>query len=187
MIDHDYTRDITTDCSDDDDDSIYDVDDDNEIYQSTQSLADSNYEEDEIDRFEKGKTREELKEIYGTTSSDEEKSNAGPSNTTKDRQRVEEEEEKFIAGQQYRQNVTLDVSDDMSPNATSTGDEQERGRNTPGVSDEVHKMSIVEEANEEQQMEIEEEEKGAAGEEKEKERKSERKTKRTPPSRRKKR
>jgi len=187
MIDHDYTRDITTDCSDEDNDSNYDVDDNNEIYQSTQSLADRNYEEDEIDRFEKGKTREELKEIYGKTSSDEEKSDTVPSNTTKDRQRVEEEEEKFIAGQQYRQNVTLDVSDDMSPNATSTGDEQERGRNTPGVSDEVHRMSIVEEATEEQRMEIEEEERGAAGGEKEKERNSEKKTKRTQPSRRKKR
>ena len=51
----------------------------------------------------------------------------------------------------------MDISDDMSPNATSTGDEQEQRQPTPGVSDEVHKMSIAEEAINEQSMEIDEE------------------------------
>ena len=58
----------------------------------------------------------------------------------------------------------MDVSDDMSPNATSTGDEKELGRNTPGVSDEVHRMTLVEEATIEQSMEVELEESEETGE-----------------------
>ena len=126
---------------------------------------------------------EELTEIYGT-SSDEEDYQAGPSNRTTNEPRDEEEEERYISGQHYRQHTKMDVSDDMSPNATSTGDEKELGRNTPGVSDEVHRMSLVEEATNEQRMEVEVEESEGTGGEKEKE--SEKKTKRTQPSRRKK-
>ncbi len=78
----------------------------------------------------------------------------------------------------------MNVSDDMSPNATSTGDEKELGRNTPGVSDEVHRLSLVEEATNEQQMEITVEE--SEGTEGEREREKVKKKKRTQPSRRKK-
>ena len=80
----------------------------------------------------------------------------------------------------------MDISDDMSPNATSTGDEQEQRLHTPGVSDEVHKMSLVEEAANEQRMEIDEEDGDEMRGEKEKEKGSEKKAKRTQPSRRKK-
>ena len=89
-----------------------------------------------------------------------------------------------ISGQHYRQHTKMDVSDDMSPNATSTGDEKELGRNTPGVSDEVHRMSLVDEATSEQKMEVEMEEKEETEGEKEKD--SAKKKKRTQPSRRKK-
>ena len=181
MTDYDYTRDITTECSDEDNDSIFDAVEGEEIYQSTQSLAER--EEDELDRFERSKTKEELAEIYGI-SSDDEDNRAGPSNRATNIQQEDEEEERYISGQYYRQHTTMDVSDDMSPNATSTGDEKERGGDTPGVSDEVHRMTLVEEATNEQRMEIDEEDTEEMRGEKEKV--SEKKTKRTQPSRRKK-
>ena len=155
MTDYDYTRDITTEYSDEDKDSIFDAMDD-EVYQSSQSLA--GREEDELDRFEQGKSKEELAEIYGN-SSDEEHNRAGPSGRTMTERHGNEDEEEYITGHQFRQHSTMDVSDDMSPNATSTGDEQEQGLVTPGVSNEVHKMSIVEEAANKQRMEIDEKKK----------------------------
>ena len=79
----------------------------------------------------------------------------------------------------------MDISDDMSPNATSTGDEQEQRLPTPGVSDEVHKMSIVEEATNEQRMEIDEEERETRGREEEKGKNSGKRTKRTQQKRKK--
>ena len=51
----------------------------------------------------------------------------------------------------------MDISDDMSPNATSTGDELEQRQPTPGVSEDVHKMSIADDAINEQSMEVDEE------------------------------
>ena len=74
----------------------------------------------------------------------------------------------------------------MSPNATSTRDEQDQGLVTPGVSDDVHKMSIVEEAANEQRMEIDEEEGGSKGREEGREKNSGKRTKRTQQSKRKK-
>ena len=187
LTDSNYTRDETAEFSDVDSDSIYEaMDHDSEaIYQSTLSLADR--EEDELDRFEKSKTMEELAFIYGSEgiSSDEEEHQAGPSNKESNVPRDEDVEERYISGQQYKQHTNMDVSDDMSPNATSTGDEKDLGRNTPGVSDDVHKLSLVEEATSEQQMEVTVEESEGTEGEREKE-KVKKKKKRSQPSKRKK-
>ena len=77
---------------------------------------------------------------------------------------------------QYKEAQTLDVSNNMTPNATPTSDKQDRGGDTPGVSDDVNRLSLAEETINEQRMEVDEEEEAAS---------KEKKTRRTQPSRRK--
>ena len=135
MSNYNYTREDTTEFTDDDyDESLYDATDD--VFQSSHSATDR----DELD--------------YGLL---DEEDQAGPSGMQRTNKQTSDEEEEYISGHSHKHQANMDISDDMSPNATSTGDESEQRQPTPGVSDDVHRMSLAEEAINEQSMEIEEE------------------------------
>ena len=55
-----------------------------------------------------------------------------------------EEADMYLTGSESRRIFQLDPKDDISPNATSNADEEDKRSNTPGMSDDVSKLILAE-------------------------------------------
>ena len=84
-------------------------------------------------------------------------SNIIPSPELTREEAAREEAEYLLARAEYKGAFPSDLEDDISPNATSMADEEDKRSNTPGVSDEVLKLNLEENAPNDPYMDLDDE------------------------------
>ena len=141
MDNPDYTRKITPENSGDE--TSLEIEDDD--YHSTDEITTDDDDDEELDEIEEQHNDDFYK-------SSDTHNNPSPAQTEEEAN--QEEEEFLLARQKFKQSFPLDVSDDISPNAISTADEEDERSDTPRVNNDVLKLSLETETPNEQDMEV---------------------------------